>query len=78
MAWRAASRYVAGRSRSEALMVTTRLLANGHGVSVDLFGERLADPSAAPAVVEDYLSLAVALHWRRWRRRWCRLCRVRQ
>ncbi len=61
MAWRAASRYVAGRSRSEALMVTTRLLANGHGVSVDLFGERLADPSAAPAVVEDYLSLAVAL-----------------
>src|SRR3954451_22786102 len=38
-AWRAASRYVAGRSRAEALSTAADLLRRGHGVSVDLFGE---------------------------------------
>ena len=37
VAWRAAERYVAGRSREDALVVVRDLLANGHGVSVDLF-----------------------------------------
>ncbi len=60
-AWRAASRYVAGRSRSQALATATTLLKRGHGVSVDLFGERLSDPAAADGVLEDYIELAGAL-----------------
>ena len=38
-AWRAASRYVAGRSQAEALHTAADLLDGGHGVSVDLFGD---------------------------------------
>ena len=60
-AWRAASRYVAGRSRSEALTAAGTLLERGHGVSVDLFGERVSEPAVADQVVEDYLALAAAL-----------------
>ena len=60
-AWRAASRYVAGRSRSDALDTAAMLLEQGHGVSVDLFGERVHDPAAADRVLEDYLALVGAL-----------------
>lgn len=60
-AWRAASRYVAGRSRSEALTTVTRLLDQGHGVSVDLFGELVYDPVLANRVVEDYRILVAEL-----------------
>lgn len=60
-AWRAASRYVAGRSHVEALGTATGLVERGHGVSVDLFGELLGDPDTAARVVEEYLSLAAAL-----------------
>jgi proline dehydrogenase len=60
-AWRAAARYVAGRDRPEALNVASGLLAGGHGVSVDLFGERVDDPSTARRVVEDYRTLAATL-----------------
>ncbi|MDX6235644.1 MAG: proline dehydrogenase, partial [Kribbellaceae bacterium] len=60
-AWRAASRYVAGRTRDEALSTTDDLLSEGHAVSVDLFGELVSDPAAAAQVVEDYLDLAAAL-----------------
>ena len=60
-AWRAASRYVAGRSRSGALATVEMLLERGHGVSVDLFGERVTDPAAADHVLEDYLGLVAAL-----------------
>jgi proline dehydrogenase len=59
--WSAASRYVAGRSREEALAVTGRLLAAGRGVSVDLFGEQVTDVGAADRVVAEYRSLAAAL-----------------
>jgi proline dehydrogenase len=58
---RAASRYVAGRSSSQALTVADRLLAAGHGVSIDLFGEWVTDVDTAAAVVEQYRSLAAAL-----------------
>lgn len=61
LALRAASRYVAGRSRSEALTAADRLLAQGHGVSVDLFGELVTDGGTATEVVEQYRSLAAAL-----------------
>jgi proline dehydrogenase len=60
-AWRSASRYVASRSLSGAVATVERLLERGHGVSVDLFGERVSDPAAADAVLEDYLALVAAL-----------------
>ena len=60
-AWRAASRYVAGRSRSDALAAVAQLSAHGHGASVDLFGERVHDSGLADRVVEDYVELANAL-----------------
>ena len=42
-AWRAASRYVAGRSLSEALAVVEGL---GHAASIDLFGGRASSDLA--------------------------------
>lgn len=57
-AWRAASRYVAGRTRDEALKVATEQLGKGHGVSLDLFGEMSTDPADAARVVDEYLELA--------------------
>jgi proline dehydrogenase len=60
-AWRAAARYVAGRSRDEALPAVAGLLEHGHGVSLDLFGERLHDPAEADRVLEAYLDLAASL-----------------
>ncbi len=60
-AWRAASRYVAGRSRREALESAATLLERGHGVSIDLFGERVRDPATADRVLTDYLELAESL-----------------
>ena len=60
-AWRAASRYVAGRSRGGALAIAAMLLERGHGVSVDLFGERVSDPAIAERVLEDYLGLVAAV-----------------
>ena len=60
-AWRAASRYVAGRSQGQALATAMALIDRGHAVSVDLFGERMSDPAAADRVVEDYVELAGAL-----------------
>src|SRR4051795_8488959 len=60
-AWRAASRYVAGRSRGGALATVDMLLARGHGVSVDFFGERVSDQALADQVLEDYLALVAAL-----------------
>lgn len=61
IAWQSASRYVAGRSRAEALDTAARLLAGGHGISVDLFGESVTDVKTADEVVEEYRSLANAL-----------------
>lgn len=60
-AWRAASRYVAGRSREQALATAMALVGRGHAVSVDLFGERVSDPGAADRVVENCIELAGAL-----------------
>ena len=60
-AWRAASRYVAGRSRQEALAAAAALLAQGDDVSLDLFGEDVRDPVTADEVVEGYRSLVAEL-----------------
>jgi proline dehydrogenase len=61
IAWRAASRYVAGRTEPQALQAAAALLDAGHAVSVDLFGERVDDPAIADQVVEHYRSLAAAI-----------------
>lgn len=61
LAWRAAARYLAGRSREEALATVAALRRQGHGVSVDLFGERVEDPAQAEQVTEEYLNLIEAL-----------------
>ena len=60
-AWRAASRYVAGRSRAEALSEVAVLLGRGSGVSVDMFGELVHDPATADRVVAEYRELATGL-----------------
>lgn len=57
-AWRAASRYVAGRSRGDMLEIAERLLAQGHGVSIDLFGASVQEPAIADCVLAEYLTLA--------------------
>jgi proline dehydrogenase len=61
VAWRCASRYVAGRSREDALVTAGRLLEQGHGISLDLFGERVNDAVVADRALADYLKLAAAL-----------------
>src|SRR5215208_4798776 len=61
VAWRSASRYVASRSLGGGLATVELLLEQGHGVSVDLFGERVSDPAVADDVLEDYLALVAAL-----------------
>jgi proline dehydrogenase len=60
-AYQAASRYVAGRTRDEALTTVADVLAQGHGVSVDLFGELSTSTTDARRVADDYLDLAKLL-----------------
>jgi proline dehydrogenase len=60
-AWRAASRYVAGRSRDQALATAATLLEHGHAVSLDLFGERVTHPAVADRVRDEYVGLVGAL-----------------
>ena len=60
-AWRAASRYVAGRTREEGLRAAAEVLERGHGVSVDLFGEHVHDVAQSAQAGADYLALASAL-----------------
>jgi proline dehydrogenase len=60
-AWRAASRYVAGATQAEALAVAGTLFAAGHAVSIDLFGERVADPALADRAADEYVALAGAI-----------------
>ena len=61
LAYRAARRYVAGRTLDEALITMRRLLEAGFGVSLDMFGEGLDDESAASGVVDEYLAAATAM-----------------
>jgi proline dehydrogenase len=61
LAWRAASRYVAGRTELAALQTAEALLDAGHAVSVDLFGERVDDSATADQVADQYRSLAAAI-----------------
>ena len=58
---RAASRYVATTGRSEAVATAHTLVEQGHGVSVDFFGERVVDPHEADRVVDEFLALAAEI-----------------
>jgi proline dehydrogenase len=69
-AWHAASRYVAGTTLADVLSVARGLLASGHAVSIDLFGERVDDAAVAGHVADEYVALAAAIgdieHDRAW------------
>lgn len=58
IAWRAASRYVAGTTLDQAWQAAEGLHGRGIGASVDLFGELVTDPATAGRVTADYLKLA--------------------
>lgn len=61
LAYEAARRYVAGRTLDEALVTIRRLTASGFGVSMDWFGEGLADPREATTIVDGYRRAAAAV-----------------
>ncbi|MEV4123627.1 proline dehydrogenase family protein [Nocardia sp. NPDC049707] len=58
LAWRAASRYVAGATAADAVRVAGELRARGVAASIDQFGELVDDPRVAHQVADDYLRLA--------------------
>jgi len=61
LAWRAASRYVAGSQTVEALTLARRLCDRGIGSSIDQFGEHVTDASVAGRIGDDYVRLATEL-----------------
>ncbi len=58
LAWRAASRYVSGRSAADAVALALELHQRGVGASIDQFGESVRDRAVAERVAADYLRLA--------------------
>jgi proline dehydrogenase len=58
LAWRAASRYVAGSDAAAAVQRARDLAADGVAASLDLFGELVQDPAEADRVTAGYLALA--------------------
>ena len=58
LAWRAASRYVSGRTAANAIALARELHQQGVGVSIDQFGESVLDGAVADSVAADYLRLA--------------------
>lgn len=58
LAYRFATRYVAGRTAEDAFATARRLAESGVLSSIDLFGERVSDPGEADRVTEAYVSLA--------------------
>lgn len=61
LAWRAASRYVAGTTADDAFEVVRELHGSGVGSSIDQFGELVTEASSAEQVAADYLGLATRL-----------------
>jgi proline dehydrogenase len=61
-AYRLARRYVAGTRLADALALAHHLAGERLASSIDLFGERVADPNQADRVAEDYIALAGALN----------------
>ncbi|MBV9606144.1 MAG: proline dehydrogenase family protein [Solirubrobacterales bacterium] len=58
LAYRLASRYVAGRTAEDAFATARRLSESGVLSSIDLFGERVTDAAGADRVTDAYVSLA--------------------
>jgi proline dehydrogenase len=58
LAFRLASRYVAGLTAEEAFATAARLAERGVLSSIDFFGERVSDPDEAERVTDVYVSLA--------------------
>ncbi|HSC04729.1 MAG TPA: proline dehydrogenase family protein [Solirubrobacteraceae bacterium] len=58
LAYRLASRYVAGLTAEDALATARGLAERGVLSSIDFFGERVSDPAEADRVTEAYVSLA--------------------
>jgi proline dehydrogenase len=58
LAWRAASRFVAGTTAADAIGLARELAARGVASSIDLFGEQVADTEVAQRVAVDYEALA--------------------
>lgn len=58
LAYRYASRYVAGVTADDALVTAHRLAAQGVLSSIDFFGENVFDPGEADAVTDEYVALA--------------------
>ncbi len=58
LAYRLASRYVAGRTVEDAFATARRLADRGVLSSIDFFGERVTDPVEADRVTGAYVSLA--------------------
>lgn len=60
-AYRAARRYVAGRTLDDALAVARDLSGKGLASSLDFFGEQVGHPEAARVAADRYLELARAV-----------------
>jgi proline dehydrogenase len=58
LAFRLASRYVAGLTADDAFATASRLAERGVLSSIDYFGERVSDPAEADRVTEVYVTLA--------------------
>ena len=58
LAWRSASRYVAGTTAASAIEIGKQFALNGVGSSIDHFGELIQDAAIANQVGNDYLGLA--------------------
>jgi proline dehydrogenase len=58
VAYRLASRYVAGETADDALATARRLAAQGIESSIDFFGENVTDPTEANGVADAYVALA--------------------
>ncbi|WP_028922790.1 proline dehydrogenase family protein [Pseudonocardia acaciae] len=58
LAWKAASRYVAGTTFEDAARVARRLREHGVACAIDRFGELVEDASMARRVADGYLRLA--------------------
>lgn len=58
LAYRLASRYVAGATADDALATARRLAAQGINASIDFFGENVTDPAEADRVADAYVALA--------------------
>jgi proline dehydrogenase len=61
LAYRLASRYVAGRRSEDAFSCADRLAGQGLDCSIDFFGESIADPLQADQVADRYVELARSL-----------------